>query len=172
LKAAAGSDSPGSTARASALSTLSAPVAALDLDHAWRTLRELWQRGWASDHAPKQRAIARNAFAKACESAEPGEIIEGARAWIAAADAPRFLPPLPQWLDAHGWEKPPPTKAKQFHPHVKSVRRDNLPRMNGRKVDVARVSLEVGGYVENEHGDMVHPEAGPFGSGLSWGFGQ
>jgi hypothetical protein len=85
-----------------------------------------------SDSTPKALAIARQAFAKACTDVDPGEILKGAKVWITAADAPRFLPVLPQWLAAKGWEKPPPTKAKtKIPPRGKFGRRrhaDGLPR--------------------------------------------
>jgi hypothetical protein len=79
-------------------------------DLGFRELRSLWQRGHASDDTPKAIAIARNAFAKACSIADATTIMDGAKAWVAAADAPRYLPALPQWLAAKGWEKPPPAK--------------------------------------------------------------
>src|SRR5262249_17733434 len=77
---------------------------------AWLELRALWRRGWASDDTPKAQSIAKAAFERACQEAGPGEILEAARTWIAAADAPRYLPALAQWLAAKGWEQPPPKK--------------------------------------------------------------
>ena len=126
-----------------------APVAALEHDAAWGTLRELWRRGWASDDTPKALAIGRQAFERACrEGVDPGEIIEAAKTWIAAADAPRFLPPLPQWLAAQGWEKPPPTKRERANggPHGKPQRGD------GR---AANEFFEIAGYVKDADGHLV-----------------
>jgi hypothetical protein len=37
-------------------------------------------------------------------------IIEAAKRWVEAADAPRFLPPLVKWLSAGGWNNDPPQK--------------------------------------------------------------
>src|SRR5262249_44098119 len=71
-------------------------------DH-WRELRALWRRGHACDDTPKAIAMARQAYECVCEEAEPEEILEGAKAWIAAADAPRYLPPLLTWLTARSW---------------------------------------------------------------------
>jgi hypothetical protein len=108
----------------------------LDHDGDWRTLRELWQRGHVRDDTPKAVAIARNAFAKACTFATPAKIIDAARAHVAAADAPRFLPALPQWLAAKGWQQPPPTK-RHGGARPTAGRRDS-PRRKG-KVNVADV---------------------------------
>jgi hypothetical protein len=120
----------------------SARAIALNQENQWRTLRELWQRGWAGDDTPKVQAMGRQAFAKACESADAAEIIDAARTWIAAADAPRFLPALTTWLAGRGWEQPPPIKRK-----IKNRRaakfdhgRDRLPRSNGNKVDCTRIT--------------------------------
>jgi Helix-turn-helix domain len=82
-------------------------------DCAFRELVESWQRGWASDNTAKTQAITRNAFAAACMRTAPDAILAGARRWIAAADAPRYLPPLAQWLAARGWEHPPPARARR-----------------------------------------------------------
>ena len=49
-------------------------------------------------------------YLDAIGEAEPEAILTAARAWVAAADAPRFLPPLTKWLAARGWEKDPPKK--------------------------------------------------------------
>jgi hypothetical protein len=68
-------------------------------------LQAIWARPWPDDEADDRRA-----FSKACALAEPDVIIAAASAWVAAADAPRYLPPLGKWLDGHGWEKPPPTR--------------------------------------------------------------
>jgi hypothetical protein len=141
------------------------------LDGDWCRLRELWQRGWASDDTAKVQAIARNAFRSACALAEPKDILDGARTWIAAADAPRFLPPLPQWLDAKGWEKPPPMKKPHRRGAVHRGRGDHLPRSNGRKVDLTRLALKMGGYVEDENGKLYHPD-GDYGSSFDWRAGQ
>jgi hypothetical protein len=125
--------------------------------------RALWQRGWASDDSPKAQAIGRQAFDRAVAAgAEPAVIIEGARVWIAAADAPRFLPGLPQWLAAQGWSKPPPTKRKG-----RRHRGDGLPRSNGRKVDLTRLALKMGGYQEDEDGKLHHPD-GDEGCSFDW----
>jgi hypothetical protein len=118
------------------LSELSEPIVPLDQARAFPELRALWDRGHLSDDTPKALAIARQAFAKACTIAEPAEILEAAKRWAAAADAPRFLPPLPQWLAAKGWEKPPLTKPAKAS-HERHSKRGQ-PRRNG-KVNVADV---------------------------------
>jgi hypothetical protein len=76
-------------------------------------LAAIWQRGWLDDDEQE----ARKAFTEACREADPEEIITGARAWVAAADAPRYLKPLPKWLAARGWEKAPPKKRERGKHH-------------------------------------------------------
>jgi hypothetical protein len=110
---------------------LSHGTANLDvLDHAWHMLRELWQRGHVSDSTPCALAIAKRAFFRACESAEPADILAGARATVAVCDAPRYLPRLAEWLDANGWQHPPPTKRVRERGPV--YRRNHQSRHNGR----------------------------------------
>jgi hypothetical protein len=116
-------------------------------------LRAIWQRGWPADDAPEAVAAAGQAFAQACsEDVAPEDIIEAARAHIAAADAPRFLPPLEKWLASRGWEKPPPKKRRAANGH----------RGNGNaKPDMFKIVLEAGGYVEDADGNMVWPGDDP-----------
>jgi hypothetical protein len=134
-------------------------VVPLDQERDWRELRELWDRGHIRDDLPKEIAIARNAYSKARAIAEHGEIIAGARVHVAAADAPKYLLPLAQWLAARGWEKPPPAKAK----HVK---RGNNGYQRKGKADLARTALKMGGY-KDENGDLSHPD-GDVGSSFDW----
>jgi hypothetical protein len=109
-------------------------------------LRAIYDRGHLDDDE-----AAREAFERACQrGAEPEEIIEGARVWVAAADAPRFLKPLDVWLDRQGWTKSPPQRAAK-----QATRGRSSHHRNGRKVDMAKVALEYGGYVEQEDGSMV-----------------
>ena len=72
-------------------------------------LAEIWARPWADDEA-----VDRMAFAKALrEGADPAEIVEGAKAWVAAADEPRYLQPLHKWLNARLWLEVPPTRRRR-----------------------------------------------------------
>jgi hypothetical protein len=114
-----------------------------------RELRALWDRGWASDDSPKAQAIARNAFERACREAEPSVILDGAKTWIAAADAPRFLPALATWLAARGWETPPPTKrGRRANGH-------KAQRSNGyAKPDMFKTVLVGEGYREDTDGHL------------------
>ncbi len=108
-------------------------------DLACRELLESWQRGWAADETAKALAVARNAFATACELAEPAAILAAAKAWIAAADAPRYLPPLPQWLAARGWQKPPPAKRRgRGRGGGRRDRRPRKPDMLSEFFEIAR----------------------------------
>jgi helix-turn-helix protein len=155
----------------------SARTIALNQENEWRTLRELWQRGWASDDMPKALAIGRQVFAKACQSADAGEIIDAARTWVAAADAPRFLPALTQWLAARGWEQPPPTKRKHASGSAKRAHVRGF-RSNGyAKPDMFKIVLEAGGYREDADGNMIWPGDDAGGddepiSTMMWGGGQ
>ena len=105
-------------------------------------MRAAWPRPW-SDDAAADRA----AFERACREVGPEEIITAARAWAAAADAPRYLPSLAKWLNGRGWEKLPPTK--------RARRTRSRPRSNGHKVNLAKLALMHGGYVEGDDGAMV-----------------
>jgi hypothetical protein len=111
-------------------------------ERSWRDLRTVWARPWPDD----ERAD-REAFTLACREVAPEDIIEAARTWVAAADAPRFLPTLAKWLAGRGWEKPPPQR--------KAARGGG--RRNGRKQDLAKVALKNGGYVESDDGSLVSP---------------
>jgi len=53
-------------------------------------LRALWARPWCDDQIMDRRA-----FAAACQEVAPQVIVEAARAWVEATDAPRFLPSSP-----------------------------------------------------------------------------
>jgi hypothetical protein len=74
----------------------------------WSELRSLWARPWCDDQQADRRA-----FAVACQEAAPEVIIAAARAWVEAADAPRFLPKLAHWLADRAWEKLPPKRRQQ-----------------------------------------------------------
>jgi len=77
-------------------------------------LRALWQRDHLKDDLPEAVAEQRRTYEDALRAgADASEIIEGAKAWVAAADAPRFLDPLVTFLTAKGWTKPPPEKRAQ-----------------------------------------------------------
>jgi hypothetical protein len=105
-------------------------------------LREIWRRPWADDDAADRRA-----FEVACREVAPDDIIEAATAWVAAADAPRFLPPLCRWLAARGWEKPPPMKARRSHGNGRH-------NGNGRG-PVANVFFEIAGYEQDADGNWM-----------------
>jgi hypothetical protein len=68
-------------------------------------LRAIWARPWIENEAANRRA-----YAVACRKADPSDIADAARAWVEAADDPRYLPPLANWLDGCGWEKAPPQR--------------------------------------------------------------
>jgi hypothetical protein len=142
----------------------------------FRELCAIWQRGHARDDTPDTIAAARQAFVRALEEgADPADILDGAATWFAAfetGDGVRYLPALPNWLIAHGWEKPPPKKRRAANGH----------RSNGyAKPDMFKITLEAGGYRENPDGSMYwpgdNPNSGagdddePFGTSM-WGGGR
>jgi hypothetical protein len=87
------------------------------LAQSFAELRALWRRGHPADDTEKAVAIARAAYAKAiAQGAQPDEIFEAAKQWVAAADAPRFLPALPSWLATQGYLKPPLEKKRTREP--------------------------------------------------------
>lgn len=90
-------------------------------------LRAIWVRPWPDNGAADQLA-----YTRACRIADPADIIEAAKIWV--ADAPRFLPPLARWLDDHGWLKVPP------------VRKQSTYRRG--KADLATMMLQAGGVLQ------------------------
>jgi hypothetical protein len=112
-------------------------------DEEFAALQAVWPRPWLDDVEAGQRA-----FEAACQEVTPTAIVEAAAAWAAVVEA-RFLPPLAKWLGGRGWEKPAPKRTRQRR-EARSGR-----HRNGRKVDLARLALEAGGYVETEAGEMV-----------------
>jgi hypothetical protein len=86
-------------------------------------LLAIWQRPWGEDDD-----AARIAFVEACREADPDAIIASAQAWVAAADHPRYLKPLTEWLAKGLWKKSPPSRA---------------PKRNG-KVSLSALALEIG----------------------------
>jgi hypothetical protein len=115
------------------------------LAQSFAELRALWRRGHAADDTAKAIAVARAAYAKAiAEGAQPDEIFDGAKQWIAAADASRFLPPLPSWLETHSWQKPPLEKKRTSEP-ARGNRGHRRDYRNGGKPDMARMMLALAG---------------------------
>jgi hypothetical protein len=107
-------------------------------EEAYAELRQVWTRPWPDDAADDRRA-----FEAACRRADPEDILDGARAWTAVVE-PRFLPVLAKWLAGDSWTKPPPQRKRQTAHHS-----------NGHRVDLARLTLLQGGYVETEDGRLV-----------------
>ena len=70
-------------------------------------LRAVWARPWLDDEAAD-----RAAFFRATAEVDPANILAGAQVWTAAVE-PRFRKPLKKWLDARGWEKPPPKQRQR-----------------------------------------------------------
>jgi DNA-binding MarR family transcriptional regulator len=131
----------------------SSAVASLDAERAFRELRGLWRRGWPADDAPKVEAITRRAYYRAIqEGADPEAILAGARNWVAAADAPRFLEKLWEWLAARGWQSTPPIKSRSSRGHGATPRGRSERR---GKPNLFKIALKAGGYRETPDGRMV-----------------
>src|SRR5262249_25291070 len=110
---------------------------------------------------------ARQAFERACREADPDDILDGARVWVAAfeaGDGVRYLPALPQWLIARQWERPPPPTKPKRHSGTAPRWPDGRHR---DKDDPMRDALLMGGYVEDEDGNLYNPN-GNAGSSFDW----
>jgi hypothetical protein len=113
-------------------------------EDSYSELRAVWTRPWIEDEDADRRAYA----AAIKKGAVPDEILEGARAWVEAANAPRFLKPLAVWLDREGWRKPPPVRRAM-------ASGSHAGRNGWRKPDACKVVLGMVGYVEDANGRMV-----------------
>jgi hypothetical protein len=94
-------------------------------------LRRIWARPW-----PDDLVAAGKAYAVAAAEVGSDVILAGARAWVTACDAPRYLPALTKWLSARCWEKPPPQRRARSAPRQQ--------RRSDRKPDLARRMLALG----------------------------
>jgi hypothetical protein len=101
-------------------------------------LSALWQRPWPDDPNAGQRA-----FDAACKDTSPEVILEAGAKWVAAADAPRYLPALVKWLNARSWEKEPPPKRNKTR--------------NGGKTDLAALAFAYGDYEPREQVEEAEP---------------
>jgi hypothetical protein len=106
---------------------------------AFAQLRATWVRPWPD----RDDWDARAAFADACRSRPARAIIASASAWVAAADAPRFLPKLSTWLADACYLREPPKKRGRVNGNGAA----NRFRRNGRP-DLMRMIIAQGeGYV-------------------------
>jgi hypothetical protein len=79
----------------------------------FETLQAIWCRPWPDDEVADRLAFERAITAGAATT----EILEAAKCWVAAADAPRFLPRLDRWLSGRGWLKVPPRRRQRTGGH-------------------------------------------------------
>jgi hypothetical protein len=85
-----------------------------DLESGFAELRALWKRGWLSDDQPRAIAAQRRAYRAARQGgATHDEIMDGARAHVAAADALEHLVKLVDFIAVEGWTRSPPAKCAQ-----------------------------------------------------------
>jgi hypothetical protein len=103
-------------------------------------LRAAWPRPFADDEAADRRA-----FAEARAIASVDQIVAGACAWAAAADAPRYLQPLAKFLAGRCWEKPPPQRGRTHPQH----------RRNGNKVDLCQMMLGMAAEFEDQENNAA-----------------
>jgi hypothetical protein len=96
-------------------------------------LRAAWARPWVDDDGGQ----AWLSYDEAVREVAPRVILSAARAWVEAADAPRFLPSLGKWLSNRGWERPPPQRGKP-----RPDKAAHAPR-HGRKASLAQSALEI-----------------------------
>jgi hypothetical protein len=75
--------------------------------------------------------------------------------WVQAADNPRFLPCLAKWLACEGWSKAPPQARMRQGNGLATAKGARGRYRNGRKVDLAKLALGLGGYTETDDGRMV-----------------
>lgn len=127
---------------------------------AFAELRELWRRPWPD--ADDAEALA--AFSAAMrEGVRADKILNAARAWVEAADLPRFLPSLTKWLTGHGWEKSPPGRDRPQRDRARDAARgSDRPRQQrnvSRKPDLFAIAMRVGGYTETPDGRFALGEA-------------
>src|SRR5262249_45296414 len=139
-------------------------------------LRAIWNRGHARDNAPEVIASARQAFERACrEGAKPADIIDAAKTWFAAAEAadgPRYLPKLHEWLDGRSFEQPPPPTKRGRRANDQKAQRSS----GYAKPDMFKICLEAGGYREDADGNPYWPGDGggddePISTSM-WGGGR
>jgi hypothetical protein len=98
-------------------------------------LRQIWVRPWPD----ADDCEAWLAYDQAVGGGvRQGIILAAAKAWVEAADAPRFLPSLAKWLACKGWEKPPPSRDR-----ARQERPAHAPR-SGVKVNMAAVIMAQG----------------------------
>jgi hypothetical protein len=115
-------------------------LATQEREEEFAALRAAWPRPFADDEAADRRA-----FAEARQHASLEEIIAGAHAWAAAADAPRFLQPLAKFPNGRCWQKPPPQRGRAL------VGKPNRqPYRNGNKVDLVQVGFALALEYEEE----------------------
>jgi hypothetical protein len=127
------------------------------LPEAFLEVRRLWQRPWVDTDDAEALA----AFTAATRSGVRAEtILTAAKASIEAADAPRYLKSLSQWLAGRGWEKSPPGRGlPQQRDAAQGSDRRRPQRTASRKPDLFAIAMRVGGYTETPDGRFVLGEA-------------
>ena len=124
-------------------------LGALVVPDAFDQLRSTWVRPWPDNDDTEARAAFNEAVRKGVDSIH---ILAAAAAWVEAADAPRFLPKLSDWLTGRCWEREPPKRRRNG-----SLRHTDAKRRSYRKPDMFRMALKHGGYVDGEDGGLVWP---------------
>ena len=79
------------------------------IDRSSAALRAIWARPWLDDEAADRAAFLRKATGAGADTAE---IFAGAQQ-RGPPQSKRFRQLLKKWLDARGWEKPPPKRRER-----------------------------------------------------------
>jgi hypothetical protein len=95
------------------------------------------QKDHPGDYAPVAVAAARREFEKARREVAPATIVDAAKAWIEAADHPRYAIRLDHWLAGRCWEKKPPEKRSAARG------RSSHGRRNGHRLTMAQVAARL-----------------------------
>jgi DNA-binding transcriptional ArsR family regulator len=132
---AASDKGEGRRGRAGGRPTERAKPADRKVEGGYLELRQIWVRPWP-DADDREAWLAYDQAVGG--GVRQGIILATAKAWVEAADAPRFLPSLAKWLACKGWEKPPPSRDR-----ARQERPAHAPR-SGVKVNMAAVIMAQG----------------------------
>jgi hypothetical protein len=112
-------------------------AAAVPYPQALAALRGIWVRGWSADASEATRKVVEKAWAAALARGATAEaILAAAPKHVAAADEPRYLDKLQDWLNADSWASPPRKRGGSRHKANGSRR----PRSNGHNAKDAIIN--------------------------------
>jgi hypothetical protein len=100
----AGSPIGGQTSLEVEASNEGVPIGTASAEAGFQELDALWVRLWADNHEDGSKKL----YALAREEIGHSAVVEAARAWVQAAEHPRFVKKLSKWLADRCWEREPP----------------------------------------------------------------